>query len=352
MHDLYVEIDGIRIGNNYPPYIVAEISANHNGDINKAKALIKSAYDSGANAVKLQTYTPDTLTINSRSPDFMIKGGLWNGYSLYELYTESHTPFEWHEELFKYAKEIGITCFSSPFDETAVDLLESLNTPAYKIASFELVDLELIKYVAKTGKLMIMSTGMANLEEIKEAVDTAKNNGCRELILLHCISAYPAPIEESNLKTIPDLKNKFHAVSGLSDHTLGLTVAITSVALGSSFIEKHFTLDRNDKGPDSEFSMEPKELKELCIVSKQSWQALGCAGYDRKESEESNLVFRRSLYFVKDIKKGDVITRDHVKSIRPGYGLSPKLLDDILGKCLSKNIEKGTRLSWDVLSND
>ncbi len=349
MSDIHVEINKRKIGVNYPPYIVAEISANHNGDINKAKALIKSASESGADAVKLQTYTPDTLTIDSDNDDFLIKDGLWEGRKLYDLYESAHTPFEWHYELFQYAKKLNITCFSSPFDETAVDLLESLNAPAYKIASFELIDLALIKYVAKTGKPIIMSTGMASLPEITEAVDMAKSNGCCELILLHCLSAYPAPISESNLRTIPDLSRHFNQVSGLSDHTLGLTAAITSIALGASFIEKHFTLDRNDKGPDSEFSIEPKELVALCSSGKDAWRSLGCAGYERKKSEESNLIFRRSLYFICDIKNGELITSENVRCIRPGFGIAPKYKEEIIGRKVNKDISKGTAVRWDEI---
>jgi len=344
-----IEIDGTLIGNNEKPYIVAELSANHNGDIDTALKTIKSAKDCGANAIKIQTYTPDTITIDSRLPDFMIKDGIWGGYNLYELYKEAHTPYEWHEQIFEYAKKIGITCFSTPFDETAVDLLEELNTPAYKIASFEIIDLPLIAYVAKTKKPMIISTGMANLEEIKEAVETAYSNGCKDVILLHCISSYPAPIEQSNLSTIKDLSNRFNVLSGLSDHTLGTTVAITSVAMGACFIEKHFTLNRDNQGPDSEFSIEPEELKFLCSNTKNAWESIGVAGYNRQKSEEKNICFRRSIYIVKDVKAGDILTKENIRRIRPGYGLPPKYYDELLGKRVKQDFKRGVAVTWDMV---
>lgn len=344
-------INGINIGDGCPPYIVAEISANHNGSIDHAKNIMKAAKASGANAVKLQTYTADTITIQSDRDEFQIKGGLWDGYSLYELYKLAQTPFEWHKPLFDYAKSINLTCFSTPFDETAVDLLEDLNAPAYKIASFEMIDLPLIKYVASTKKPMIISTGIANLEEISEAVACARDSGCKDLILLHCISSYPAPVSQSNLLTIPDLASQFDTLVGLSDHTLGTTVSVASVALGACFIEKHFTLSRSDKGPDSEFSLEPNELKTLCLDSEIAWSALGKAGYDRKEAENDNVQFRRSLYFVKSLKAGQVIEKKHVRSIRPGFGLKPKHLDDVLGRIVCEDVSEGMPVSWDYISN-
>ena len=334
-------INGIKIGEAYPPYIVAEISANHNGSIERAKDIMLQAKRCGANAVKLQTYTADTITLNSDKKDFIITDGPWKGKTLYELYKWAETPFQWHKGLFDYAKSIDLTCFSTPFDETAVDLLEDLNAPAYKISSFEMIDLPLIKYVAATRKPMIISTGMANLEEITEAVDAARSNGCDNLILLHCISSYPAPIEQSNLRTIPDLANRFNVISGLSDHTLGTTVSVASVALGACFIEKHFTLSRNDAGPDSFFSLEPEELKILCHDSKVAWEALGQAGYSHKKSEIGNLQFRRSLYFVNDITQGSVVTKKDIKSIRPGFGLPPKYFDSLIGRVLSESVSKG-----------
>mgnify|MGYP000042638574 FL=1 len=343
----HVSINGRLIGEDQPPFVVAEISANHNGSIKNALNLISAAKDAGADAVKLQTYTPDTLTIKSNKPDFIIKGGIWDKYSLYELYKEAHTPFEWHEELFDHARELGITCFSSPFDETAVDLLEDLNTPAYKIASFEIIDLPLIKYVAQTGKPMIISTGLANVNEIQEAIDTARENGCTDLILLHCISSYPAPIAESNLKIIPDMANRFSVVSGLSDHTLGITASISAVALGACFIEKHFIDSRKNIGPDSSFSLEPEELSDLCRYAKEAWQSLGSINYERKKSENENSGFRRSIYFIADASVGDRIDKTIIRSVRPGFGLPPKFYDKIIGRRLIRNVEKGDPVTWD-----
>lgn len=320
------------------PYIIAELSANHNGSIETAFKIIAQAKSAGANAVKLQTYTADTITLNCDRPEFKIQGGLWDGRSLYELYQEAHTPWNWHKPLFEYAAKLGITIFSSPFDPTAVDLLESLNAPAYKIASFEAIDLPLIRYVAQTGKPMIISTGMADLEEIAEAIDTAKSAGCKELAVLHCVSGYPAPAEDYNLATIPDMIQRFGLVTGLSDHTLDNTTAIAAVALGASIIEKHFTLDRSGGGPDDSFSLEPEGLTALCKDSKAAWLARGKVDYGKKSSESGNVQFRRSLYFVKDIKAGEVIRPEHIKSVRPGYGAAPKFLDQLIGKSVNKDI--------------
>ncbi len=346
-----IEINGQLLGDGQPPYIVAEISANHNGSIDRAKRIMLSAKESGADAVKLQTYTADTMTLNSGKDDFLIKGGPWGGKTLYELYKWAETPYEWHKELFEYARSIDLTCFSTPFDETAVDLLESLNTPAYKIASFEMIDLPLVKYVASTKKPMIISTGMASLDEISEVVECVRNAGCQDLILLHCISAYPAPLEQSNLLTVPDLTKRFNVLSGLSDHTLGVSASITSVALGACFIEKHFTLDRNDDGPDSKFSIEPFELSDLCKKSKEAWMSLGSAGYHKKESEIENVAFRRSIYFMKDIKKGMKVDADNIRRIRPGFGLAPKYFDLIIGKVLKHDVQKGDPVSFDDLDD-
>jgi len=342
----YVNINQRKIGEDQPPYLVAEISANHNGQLNKALEIMRAAKQAGAHAIKLQTYTPDTITLDCEKSDFLIKSGPWKGYKLYDLYKQAHTPFEWHKTLFDHARKLDITCFSSPFDESAVDLLEDLNAPAYKIASFEAIDLPLIKYVANTGKPMIISTGMANLTEIQEAVDTALSNGCSELILLHCISAYPAPIAESNLRTLQDLASRYPVVVGLSDHTLGTTAAVTAVAMGACFIEKHFTLSRKDPGPDSAFSLEPNEFKTLCQSSHDAWSALGKVGYVQKESEKINTLFRRSLYFVKDIKKGGTVTTDNIRSIRPGFGLAPKHFQEIIGKTLLNDVERGNPVDW------
>ncbi|XQW85881.1 pseudaminic acid synthase [Thalassotalea piscium] len=352
MTNKYIEIDGKRIGKDYKPYIIAELSANHNGDINNALKTIEEAAKCGADAIKIQSYTPDTMTIDCDNDDFQVKGGLWDGYSLYKLYEWAHTPFEWHEKLFEKAKEVGITLFSTPFDETALELLEGLNAPAYKIASFELTDLPLIKRVAQTGKPMIMSTGMANLNEIEEAIITARENGCNELVVLHCISAYPAPYEQANLATIPDLANRFDVISGLSDHTLGTVVSVSSVVLGACLIEKHFIIDRNDKGADSEFSIEPHELKRLVEETDAAYKALGVAGYERKPVENSSMKFRRSLYFVKDLKAGEHITEQHIRRIRPGYGLAPKYFDELIGKKVNQDIKRGTAASWDYICNE
>lgn len=309
MSGISIKINGRRISVYDAPYIIAELSANHNGQLDIALKIIEEAKKAGADAVKLQTYHPDTITLNCDHEEFQIHGGLWDGKTLYELYEEAHMPWEWHGPLFEHARKIGITIFSSPFDNTAVDLLEDLNAPAYKIASFEVVDLSLIKYVASTGKPMIISTGMANDEEIQEAVDAAHEGGCKELAILHCVSGYPAPAEDYNLKTIPDMVERFGLVTGLSDHTLDNTTAIVSVGLGASIIEKHFTLDRKGGGPDDSFSLEPKELGALCSNARIAWQALGKIDYTCKASEQVNIKFRRSLYFVKDLKE---IGRAHV----------------------------------------
>jgi pseudaminic acid synthase len=337
-----ISINNRKIGQEHPPYIIAEMSANHNGDINNAYKIIDIAKISGADAVKLQTYTPDTLTIDSDLPDFQLTEGLWAGQSLYELYEGAFMPWEWHQPLFEYAKKVGITIFSSPFDNTAVDLLEDLNTPAYKIASFEAVDLPLIKYVAQTGKPMIISTGMADAQEIQEAIEAAREGGCKELAILHCVSGYPAPAVDYKLRTLVDMQKRFGLVVGLSDHTIDNTTAISSVALGASIIEKHVTLDRNSGGPDDSFSLESEELRQLCAGAKTAWDSLGKIDYGRKSSEQANVKFRRSLYFVKDIKKGEVITLEHVKSIRPGYGLAPKYIDQIIGLVATNNLAKGS----------
>ena len=344
-----MKISDRKIGVNYSPYIIAEMSANHNGNIDNAYRIIDMAKTCGADAIKLQTYHPDTITMDMNTPEFMIEGGLWDGQSLYELYEGAFMPWEWHKPLFNYAQKLNLTIFSSPFDNTAVDLLEDLNTPAYKIASFEAIDLPLIKYVAQTGKPMIISTGMADVEEIQEAIEAAKEGGCRELAILHCVSGYPAPASDYNLKTLVDMQQRFGLVTGLSDHTIDNTTAIASVALGASIIEKHVTLDRNGGGPDDSFSLESEELKQLCIGAKTAWEALGEVDYGRKSSEQANVKFRRSLYFVKDIKAGGVITERHVKSIRPGFGLPPKCFDLLVGKTVNQDVKRGTPVSWDIV---
>ena len=342
-----ISIAGRKIGLDYPPYIIAELSANHNGKLETALKIIEEAKKAGADAIKLQTYTADTITLNSDAEEFRVKGGLWDGRTLYDLYQEAHMPWEWHKTLFEHAHKLGITIFSSPFDNTAVDLLEDLNAPAYKIASFEAIDLPLIRYVASTGKPMIISTGMADDEEIQEAIDAARAGGCKELAILHCVSGYPAPAEDYNLRTILDMRERFGLVTGLSDHTIDNTTAITSVALGASIIEKHFTLNRNGGGPDDSFSLEPEDLTALCRNSKIAWQALGEVDYGRKASEQGNVKFRRSLYFVKDLKAGDIISKDAIRSVRPGFGLAPKFYDEVIGKKLIKQVSKNTPVLFD-----
>jgi len=327
-----ISIAGRCIGSGHSPYIIAELSANHNGSLDTALAIIDEAAKAGADAVKLQTYTADTITLNGDGPEFQIKSGLWDGYSLYELYQEAHTPWDWHGPLFAHARQRGITIFSSPFDTTAVDLLEDLQAPAYKIASFEAVDLPLIRYVASTGKPMIISTGMADAEEIEEAVETAFDGGCKELAILHCVSGYPAPAEDYNLRTITDMIDRFGLVTGLSDHTIENTTAIAGVAMGASIIEKHFTLNRNGGGPDDSFSLEPHELADLCRSARTAWASLGKIDYGVKSSEQGNRQFRRSLYFIKSVAKGEIITADAVKSVRPGFGAPPKYLNEVIGR--------------------
>ena len=338
-------INDREIGSGFSPYIIAELSANHNGSFENAKRIIQKAKIAGADAVKLQTYTADKLTLDNNSEEFMIRGGLWDGKSLYELYQEASMPWEWHEPLFKEAKKIGITIFSSPFDTTAADLLADLNAPAYKIASFEAIDLPLIKYVAGIGKPMIISTGMANDEEISEAIAAAHDGGCKEVAILHCVSGYPALPEEYNLKTIADMIKRFGLVSGLSDHTLDNTTAITSVAMGASIIEKHFTLDRDAGGPDDSFSLEPQELAQLCVDARTAWSALGGVNYGRTNSELPNVKFRRSLYYKETLKKGTVLSGSHFRSVRPGYGLPPKYSEVILGKTLLVDVSAHTPVS-------
>lgn len=346
-----ISIAGRRIASDTPPYIIAELSANHNGRLETALKIIEEAKKSGSDAIKLQTYTADTITLNCDSEEFQIHGGLWDGKTLYQLYQEAHMPWEWHQPLFEHARKLGITIFSSPFDSTAVDLLEDLDAPAYKIASFEAVDLPLIKYAASTGKPMIISTGMADAEEIQEAIDAAREGGCKELAILHCVSGYPAPAEDYNLRTIPDMMQRFGLVTGLSDHTLDNTTAIASVVLGASIIEKHFTLDRNGGGPDDSFSLEPTELAALCRDSKTAWAALGRVDYGRKSSEQGNVKFRRSLYFVKDLQAGERITPDAVRSVRPGYGLAPRLLNQLMGKVLRQDVKANMPVRLDLLQS-
>lgn len=346
---MIAEINGRKIGKGHPPYIIAELSANHNGSLERALETIKAAHESGAHAIKIQTYTADTMTIDCDREDFMIHGGLWGGYKLYDLYKWAETPFEWHKAIFDYAASLGITIFSTPFDESAVELLESLGTPAYKIASFEATDLPLIRYVASKGKPVIISTGMCTEPEISEAVATAREAGCESLVLLHCISSYPAPMDQANLLQMPRLTERFGTIPGLSDHTLGTTASVAAVALGACVIEKHFTLSRNDKGPDSEFSIEPDELKRLCQDTFDAWSALGKPGFERQKAEEGSKHFRRSVYFIKDMEAGEIITPAHIRRIRPGFGLPPKYFDQLIGKRVKEDVDRGTATDWELI---
>jgi len=344
-----ISIAGRKIGPDHPPYVICELSGNHNGELARALKMLEAAKATGADAVKLQTYTADTITLNHDSDQFRIKGGLWDGRLLYDLYQEASTPWEWHEALFAKARELGITIFSTPFDKTAVDLLEGLGAPAYKVASFEVVDLPLVEYIASKGKPMIISTGLANLAEIHEVIAAARRGGADQLVVLHCISSYPAPMEDANLRTMPNLSQTFDVISGLSDHTMGTAASVTAIALGGSVIEKHFTLARADGGPDSAFSLEPEEFTRLVEDCKSAWAALGRVRYDLKGSEAGNIVFRRSLYVTRDVKAGETLTEDNVRSIRPGYGLAPKHQPEVLGRRASRDLARGEPLAWEMV---
>lgn len=346
----YVEIASRRIGQEYEPYVICELSANHNGSIDTALQLLEAAAETGADAIKIQSYTPDTITIDHDGPGFRIHGGLWDGRTLYDLYGEAQTPFEWHEPLFAKARQLGVTLFSTPFDTTSADLLEQLGAPAYKIASFEAVDLPLIAHVARKGKPMIISTGMASRQEIADAVSTARDNGCPGLILLHCVSSYPAPIADANVRTVPLLADTFDCVAGLSDHTPGTAASVAAVAMGAAVIEKHFTQDRSDGGPDSEFSMEPGEFAALVKDCKDAWRALGRPGFDLQGSERGSVQFRRSLYVVADIPAGAPFTSDNVRSIRPGHGLPPRHLPELLGKRAARDLRRGEPLAAEMVA--
>ena len=346
-----IEINGVKISRDHPPFIIAELSANHGGSIDVAKQSIKLAKESGASAVKIQSYTPDTMTIESNKSDFFITTGLWKGYSLYNLYKEAYTPFEWHEELFIYARDLGITLFSSPFDETAVDLLQDLNAPAYKIASFELIDLPLIRRAAECGKPLLISTGMASVSEVREALDMALKHGSGEVLLFHCISSYPAPLSDSNLNNIKFLRDEFGVEVGLSDHTLTNLASTISIGLGASAIEKHFKPTDRTIGPDASFSINPQQLNNLVSDCNDAWSTLGKIGFHRSISEESSRKYRRSLYFMKDLKKGAIIEVGDVRAIRPGNGVSPKFIDVIIGKTLIADVERGDPVLFDVFSN-
>lgn len=339
------------IGRGHPPFVIAEMSGNHNQSLARAMEIVEAAAAAGAHAIKLQTYTPDTMTLDLDEREFHIgdANSLWAGTSLYRLYAEAHTPWEWHEPLFQRARELGLLAFSTPFDDTAVEFLERHDVACYKIASFENTDLALIRRVASTGKPVIISTGMATAEEIEDAVEAARSAGCRDLVLLKCTSTYPASPENSNINTIPDLRDRYACEVGLSDHTMGLGVAVASIALGTTVIEKHFTLRRAEGGVDSAFSMEPAEMALLVTETERAWQGLGRVSYGPLDAEETSIQFRRSLYVVKDLRAGDVLIQDNVHAIRPGFGLSPKHLDAVVGRALARDVPRGTALTWDLL---
>ncbi|CAN5235089.1 pseudaminic acid synthase [soil metagenome] len=343
-------IAGRAIGSDHEPFVICELSGNHNGELSRALALIDAAAATGADAIKIQTYTADTITIASDRPEFRLHGGLWDGRTLHDLYGEAYTPYEWHGALFERARQRGVILFSTPFDETAVDLLEGLDAPAYKIASFEIVDLPLIDYVARRGKPMIMSTGMASEDEIAAAVDAALGGGAPGVVLLHCVSAYPAAIETANVRTVPLLAQRFGVMSGLSDHTPGTAASVAAVALGAVVIEKHFTLARADGGPDAEFSLEPAEFAALVSDCHDAWRALGRAGFERGGIETANAQFRRSLYVVADVAAGEAITKANVRSIRPGLGLAPKHLPEVVGRRAARTLARGEPLDWTMLA--
>ncbi|WP_158999133.1 pseudaminic acid synthase [Pigmentibacter ruber] len=344
-------IENRGIGSNYPPFIIAELSGNHNQSLDRALKLVAEAAKAGAHAIKLQTYTADTITLNSAKSDFMIndKASLWYGRKLYDLYDEAHTPWEWHKAIFEKCKSLGLIVFSTPFDETAVDFLESLGAPCYKIASFELVDLELIKKVAQTKKPIIMSTGMANVSEINEAISVARKFGATDIVILKCTSSYPASPINTNILTIPNMRDTFGVQVGLSDHTMGIGVSVASVALGATVIEKHFTLSRSEGGVDSAFSLEPDELQSLVIETKRAWESLGKVAYGPTESEKNSLQFRRSLYVSSNIKKGELFSKENIRIVRPGFGLEPKFIHLVLGKKAPSDLEVGTAVTWDVI---
>lgn len=346
-----ITINGVKIGRQHPPFIIAEMSGNHNQSLTRALEIVEAAAKAGAHALKLQTYTADTMTLDLQKGDFFIgsEGSLWKNRSLYDLYQQAYTPWEWHKPIFERCEQLGMIGFSSPFDHTAVEFLESLQIPCYKIASFEITDLPLIKRVAKTKKPLIISTGMASIAEIDDAVQTARQAGCQQIMLLKCTSSYPASPEESNIQTIPHIQQLFNCQVGLSDHTLGIGVAVASIALGATIIEKHFTLTRADGGVDSVFSMEPAEMARLVTETNRAWQSLGKVTFGPTSIEVSSQKYRRSLYIVEDIQKGELFTEKNLKAIRPGYGLSPKYYDILLGKTAKKPIKKGTPATWDLL---
>jgi len=351
MQKYEIIIDTVKVGSDHPPFIIAEMSGNHNQSLERALEIVEAAAQAGAHALKIQTYTADTMTIQSDQDEFVIRDAesLWKGQSLYDLYKQAYTPWEWHKAIFDRCKQLGMIGFSTPFDETAVDFLESLNVPCYKIASFENTDIPLLRKVASTGKPIIASTGMASISELDELVWTVRNAGCQDLVLLKCTSSYPATPENSNIKTIPHMQQLFNVQVGLSDHTLGVGVAVASVALGATVIEKHFTLSRADGGVDSAFSLEPHEMSSLVEETKRAWQGMGAISYGVSEQEKNSLKFRRSLYAVKDIKAGETFTKENLRVIRPGFGLPPKYLDMLLGKTVNKDISQGTAVTLDMI---
>ena len=348
---MVMNIDNRQIGLGHAPFIIAEMSGNHNQSLERALEIVAAAAKSGAHALKIQTYTPDTMTIDLDEREFHISdpNSLWAGTSLYKLYSEAYTPWEWHKPIFDRARELGMIAFSTPFDDTAVDFLESLHVPCYKIASFENTDLPLIRRVAATGKPLIISTGMATVAELDETVRAARESGCKDLILLKCTSTYPATAENTNILTIPHLRDLFGCEVGLSDHTLGVGVSVASVALGASVIEKHFTLNRADGGVDSAFSMEPAEMTQLVVETERAWEALGAISYGPTDAEKKSLQYRRSLYIVQNMKAGEVLTKDNVQAIRPGLGLPPKYLDIILGRIVKLDVVRGTAIKFELL---
>jgi len=344
-----IKIGNFTINNNSSVFIIAELSANHNGSIDTAIATIRAAKRAGADCIKLQTYTADTMTIDCDKEDFIIKGTIWEGANLYKLYQEAYTPWEWHKQLFEVAAEEGLVCFSSPFDKTAVDLLESLDTPAYKIASFEITDIPLIEYVASKGKPIILSTGIATAEDIELALDACRRMGNNDIALLKCTSSYPAPIEEANMCMVKDLAERYGVISGLSDHTIGATVPVVATCFGAKIIEKHFILDHNIGGPDASFSMDELEFTAMVKAVREAEKAIGKVDYELTEKQIKGKDFSRSLYIVEDVKAGDVITEKNVKSIRPGFGMHPKYYNEVLGRVINFDIEKGTPLSLNLL---
>lgn len=346
-----VQIANRLIGRNHAPFVIAEMSGNHNQSLKRALEIVEAAAKSGAHGLKIQTYTPATMTIDLDDREFHISdpNSLWAGTSLYKLYGEAYTPWPWHKPIFERARELGIIPFSTPFDHTALDFLENLDVPCYKIASFENTDLPLIRRVASTGKPMIISTGMATVAELDETVRAAREAGCKDLILLKCTSTYPASAENTNILTIPHMRELFGCEVGLSDHTMGLGVSVASVALGATVIEKHFTLNRADGGVDSAFSMEPAEMAQLVIETERAWQAMGSVSYGPTDAEKKSIQYRRSLYVVQDLKAGDVFTKENLRAIRPGFGLPTKYLDVMLGKAVKRDVKRGTALDWDML---